>query len=118
MIEGSCTLLLLTEKGLYAARDLLGRTPPLVIGKKPGSYAVAMETCAFPNLGYEIEKYLGPGEIYFISQQGVEQLVEPSDRMQICSFLWVYYGYPASNYEGINVEDVRYRCGAFFTARR
>jgi amidophosphoribosyltransferase len=112
MIDGSCTLLLLTEKGLYAARDLLGRTP-LVIGKKPGSYAVAMETCAFPNLGYEIVKYMGPGEVSFISNQGVEQLVIPGDRMQICSFLWVYYGYPASNYEGINVEDVRYRCGAF-----
>ena len=112
MIEGSCTLLLLTEKGLYAARDLLGRTP-LVIGEKPGSYAVAMETCSFPNLGYEIINYMGPGEIVFLGQQGVEQLVEPKDRMQICSFLWVYYGYPASNYEGINVEDVRYRCGAF-----
>jgi len=112
MIEGSCTLLLLTEKGLYAARDLLGRTP-LVIGEKPGSYAVAMETCAFPNLGYEIIEYMGPGEIIFLSQQGVEQLVEPKERMQICSFLWVYYGYPASSYEGINVEGVRYRCGAF-----
>ena len=112
LIEGSCSLLLLTEKGLYAARDLLGRTP-LVIGKKPGSYAVAMETCAFPNLGYEIVEYMGPGEIVFLNAQGVEQLVEPGDHMQICSFLWVYYGYPASNYEGINVEDVRYRCGAF-----
>jgi len=112
MIEGSCTLLLLTEKGLYAARDLLGRTP-LVIGEKPGSYAVAMETCAFPNLGYEIIEYMGPGEIIFLGQQGVEQLVEPKERMQICSFLWVYYGYPASSYEGINVEGVRYRCGAF-----
>ena len=112
MIDGSCTLLLLTENGLYAARDLLGRTP-LVIGKKPGSYAVAMETCAFPNLGYEIVQYMGPGEVNYITNQGIEQLVAPGDRMQICSFLWVYYGYPASSYEGINVEDVRYRCGAF-----
>ena len=112
MIDGSCTLLLLTENGLYAARDFLGRTP-LIIGKKSGAYAVAMETCSFPNLGYEILKYMGPGEVIFISDQGIDQLVAPGDKMQICSFLWVYYGYPASNYEGINVEDVRYRCGAF-----
>ncbi len=112
MIDGSCTLLLLTENGLYAARDFLGRTP-LIIGKKSGAYAVAMETCSFPNLGYEIVKYMGPGEVIFISDQGIDQLVAPGDKMQICSFLWVYYGYPASNYEGINVEDVRYRCGAF-----
>ncbi len=111
MIDGSCTLLLLTENGLYAARDFLGRTP-LIIGKKSGAYAVAMETCAFPNLGYEIVKYMGPGEIIFIGQQGIEELVAPGDRLQICAFLWVYYGYPASNYEGINVEDVRYKCGA------
>ena len=111
MIDGSCTLLLLTENGLYAARDLLGRTP-LIIGKKQGAIAVTMETCAFPNLGYDIVKYMGPGEIIFINQQGFEQLVAPGDKMQICSFLWVYYGYPASNYENINVEDVRYRCGA------
>ncbi|MBY9015226.1 MAG: amidophosphoribosyltransferase [Candidatus Lokiarchaeota archaeon] len=112
MIDGSCTLLILTENGLYAARDLLGRTP-LVIGKKPGAYAVAMETCAFPNLGYDIVKYMGPGEVNFINNRGIEQLVAPGNKMQICSFLWVYYGYPASSYEGINVEDVRYRCGAF-----
>jgi len=111
LIDGSCTLLLLAENGLYAARDLLGRTP-LIIGKKPGSIAIAMETCSFPNLGYEIVKYMGPGEVDFISQQGIEELVAPGNQMQICSFLWVYYGYPASNYEGINVEDVRYRCGA------
>ena len=111
MIDGSCTLLLLTENGLYAARDLLGRTP-LIIGKKQGAIAVTMETCAFPNLGYDIVKYMGPGEIIFINQQGFEQLVAPGDKMQICSFLWVYYGYPASNYENINVEEVRYRCGA------
>jgi len=111
MIDGSCTLLILTENGLYAARDFLGRTS-LILGKKSGSYAVAMETCAFPNLGYEIVKYMGPGEIIFIGQQGIEELVAPGERLQICAFLWVYYGYPASNYEGINVEDVRYKCGA------
>jgi amidophosphoribosyltransferase len=112
MIDGSCTLLILTKDGIYAARDKFGRTP-LVIGEKPGSHAVAMESCAFPNLGYSITNYMGPGEIIFISDEGVKQLVPPNERLQICSFLWVYYGYPASNYEGINVEAVRYKCGAY-----
>jgi len=112
MIDGSCTILVLTDEGIFAARDSLGRTP-LVIGEKPGSYAVAMETCAFPNLGYKITKYLGPGEIVFLSEKGLEQKVAPGSRLQICAFLWVYYGYPASNYEGINVESVRYKCGAY-----
>ncbi len=111
MVDGSCTLLILTNEGIYAARDKLGRTP-LVVGEKPGSFAVAMESCAFPNLGFEISKYMGPGEIIFINENGMKQLVPPGDRLQICSFLWVYYGYPASNYEGINVETVRYKCGA------
>ncbi len=110
MVDGSCTLLILKDEGIYAARDKYGRTP-LVIGEKSGSYAVAMESCAFPNLGFEITKYMGPGEIIYIDNNGIEQLVPPGDRLQICSFLWVYYGYPASNYEGINVEAVRYRCG-------
>ncbi len=112
MIDGSCTLLILTDEGIYAARDRLGRTP-LEIGEKLGSFAVAMESCAFPNLGFDITKYMGPGEIIFINENGLEQLVPPSERLQICSFLWVYYGYPASSYEGINVEAVRYRCGAY-----
>ena len=112
LIEGSCTILILTDKGIFAARDSLGRTP-LVIAKKPGSYAVAMETCAFPNLGFKITKYLGPGEIVFLGENGLEQKVAPGNRIQICSFLWVYYGYPASSYEGINVEAVRYKCGAY-----
>jgi len=112
MIDGSCTILILIDEGIFAARDSLGRTP-LVIGEKPGSYAVAMETCAFPNLGYKITKYLGPGEIVFLGEKGLEQKVAPGSRLQICSFLWVYYGYPASNYEGINVESVRYKCGAY-----
>jgi amidophosphoribosyltransferase len=110
-IEGSCTMLLLTDEGLYAARDRLGRTP-LVLGEKPGSYAAALETCAFPNVGYAINKYLGPGEIVLITEDGFEQKKGPGARMQICAFLWVYYGYPATNYEGINVEAVRNRCGA------
>ena len=111
IIEGSCSLLLLTNGGIYAARDRLGRTP-VVIGKKEGAYAATMETCAFPNLGFEIDTYLGPGEIVFLTAEGYEQLRPPGDRLQICAFLWVYYGYPASSYEGINVENVRYRCGA------
>jgi amidophosphoribosyltransferase len=110
-IEGSCSILLLTEQGIYAARDKLGRTP-VVIGKKEGSFAVTLETCAFPNLGFETVKYLGPGEIVFITAEGFEQRKPPGDMMQICAFLWVYYGYPASCYEGINVEWVRNRCGA------
>jgi amidophosphoribosyltransferase len=110
-IKGSCSMLLLTEKGIYAARDKLGRTP-IIIGKKEGAYAASSETCAFPNLGFEIDKYLGPGEIVFMTADGHEQIKKPSEKMQICAFLWVYYGYPASSYEGINVELVRNRCGA------
>jgi amidophosphoribosyltransferase len=111
-IEGSCSILILTDMGIYAARDKYGRTP-LIIGKKDSSYAVTMETCAFPNLGYETIKYLGPGEVIYINEQGLKQLIPPGDRLQVCAFLWVYYGYPASNYEGINVEAVRYKCGSF-----
>ncbi len=111
-IEGSCSLLLLTDKGFYAARDRLGRTP-VIIGEKNGSYAATLETCAFPNLGFEITKYLGPGEIVFLSEDGIEQKKKPEEKMQICGFLWVYYGYPASSYEEINVESVRNKCGAF-----
>ncbi|KKM94982.1 hypothetical protein LCGC14_1192790 [marine sediment metagenome] len=112
MIDGSCTMLILTEEGIYAARDKYGRTP-LIIGEKLGAIAVTMETCAFPNLGYKITRDLGPGEVVFISKNGLEQKIPPGERMQICSFLWVYYGYPASSYEGINVEAVRYKCGSF-----
>jgi amidophosphoribosyltransferase len=89
-IDGSCTMLLLTEKGLYAARDRLGRTP-IVLGAKPGSYAAALETCAFPNVGYAITRYLGPGEIVCVTEDGVEQKKAPETKMQICAFLWVYY---------------------------
>ena len=115
MVEGSCSLLLLTEKGMYAARDRLGRTP-LIIGKNEDGYAVTSETCAFPNLGYSIEREIGPGEVMFITEEGFEQRTPPGDRMQVCSFLWVYYGYPASVYEGRSVEDVRYRCGRALAA--
>jgi amidophosphoribosyltransferase len=116
LIQGSCSMLLLTENGLYAARDRLGRTP-LVIGRKKGAYAVASESCAFPNLGYESEHFLGPGETVFITADGYEQKVAPGEQMQVCAFLWVYYGYPASEYEGINVETVRNRCGAALARR-
>jgi amidophosphoribosyltransferase len=109
-IQGSCSMLLLTEKGIFAARDKLGRTP-IVIGKKNGAFAAASESCAFPNLGYEIENYLGPGEIVLISADGCEQRKPPQEQMQICAFLWVYYGYPATCYEGINVEATRNQCG-------
>jgi amidophosphoribosyltransferase len=109
-VRGSCSLLLLTEQGIYAGRDKLGRTP-VVVGKKDGAVAVASESCAFPNLNYEIAAHLGPGEIVFLTAEGFERRMPPGDRMQICSFLWVYYGYPASNYVGINVEAVRNRCG-------
>lgn len=110
-VKGSCSMLILTENGIIAARDKLGRTP-VVIGKKNNAYAAAFETCSFSNLGYETEKYLGPGEIVKLTAEGWEQLRKPNVEMQICSFLWVYYGYPPSFYEGINVEETRYRCGA------
>ena len=109
-IEGSCSMLLLTDEGIYAARDRYGRTP-LVVGQKEGACAVTLETCALPNLGYETERYLGPGEIVLLTEDGVEQKSPPGPQMQVCAFLWVYYGYPASSYEGINAEVVRYRCG-------
>jgi amidophosphoribosyltransferase len=109
-IKGSCSLLLLADGAIYAARDRLGRTP-VVIGRKPDAYAATMETCAFPNLDYEVDRYLGPGEVVRMTPDGVETLKAPGEEMQICAFLWVYYGYPASCYEGINVEEARNRCG-------
>lgn len=109
-VKGSCSLLLLTEDGIIAARDAWGRTP-IVIGKKEGAYAATSESTAFPNLGYETEKFLGPGEIVRLRAESMEQLRKPNKKMQICSFLWVYYGFPTSCYEGINTEDVRNACG-------
>ena len=109
-IKGSCSMLILTEDGIIAARDQWGRTP-IVIGKKDGAYAVTSETNSFPNLGYEIEKYVGPGEIIRLRADGMEQMRKPNDKMQICSFLWVYYGFPVSCYEGRNVEEVRFLSG-------
>ena len=109
-IKGSCSMLLLTEDGIIAARDRWGRTP-IVIGKKDGAYAATSESSSFPNLGYEIDRYLGPGEIVRLRADGVEQMRKPDEGMQICSFLWVYYGFPTSCYEGKNVEDVRFMSG-------
>jgi amidophosphoribosyltransferase len=116
LVKGSCSMIILTEKSIIIARDRLGRTP-IIIGKKEGAYAATFETCAFPNLGYEIEKYLGPGEVVELTADGYTQLRKPNDKMQVCSFLWVYYGYPPSFYEGINVDEVRYRCGASLAQR-
>ncbi len=110
-IKGSVSLLILNKQGLFAARDKLGRTP-IILGKKHGAVAVCSESSSFPNLGYKIERFLGPGEIIFISPEGYEQMNKPGDKMQICAFLWVYYGYPPAYYEGINVEQTRYNCGA------
>ena len=109
-IKGSCSLLLLTEDALIAARDKWGRTP-IVIGKKEGAYAISSESSSFPNLGYEIDKFVGPGEIIRLTADGLEQLRKPNEKMQICSFLWVYYGFPASSYENRNVEEVRFLSG-------
>jgi amidophosphoribosyltransferase len=110
-IEGSCSIMLLTDDGIYAARDRRGRTP-IILGKKDGSFAATFETCALPNLDYEHERDLGPAEIVLLTPDGIEQKALPGNEMQVCSFLWVYYGYPASSYEGINTEDARNRCGA------
>ncbi len=115
-IHGSCSLLLLTPDAIYAARDRLGRTP-VVLGRRDGAYAVTLESSALPNLGYEPVRDLGPGEIVRLTPDGPETAAPPGDRMQICSFLWIYYGYPASNYEGINTEAARNRCGQALARR-
>lgn len=115
-VRGSCTFLILNGNGLWAARDRLGRTP-LVLGKKKNSWAVASESCSFPRLGFEKVRDLGPGEAVFMTADGCDTRIPPGDKMQICSFLWVYYGYPASSYEGVNVEAARNRCGAALARR-
>ena len=109
-IKGSCSMLILTEDGIIAARDQWGRTP-IVIGKKDGAYAASSETNSFPNLGYDIERYVGPGEIIRMRPDGLEQMRKPNEEMQICSFLYTYYGFPVSYYEGKNVEEVRFDTG-------
>ena len=116
IVDGSLSLLLLTEKGLYAARDLLGRTP-VVLGKKEDGFCAAFESFSYLNLGYEDYRELGPGEIVFITPESVETKLPAGDKMRICSFLWIYYGYPTSTYEGVNVEEMRYRCGDMLAKR-
>lgn len=115
-IIGSISLLLMTKKGIYCARDRQGVTP-LAIGQKAGEVAVASETCAFPNLGFSVKKYVAPGEIIFLSKKGVEEKKKGRQETKICAFLWVYTGFPASSYEGINVEKVRENCGTFLAKR-
>jgi amidophosphoribosyltransferase len=110
LIEGSCSMLVLTNNGIYAARDRDGRTP-VVIGKKEDAHCITFESCAFPNLDYEAVKELGPGEIALVTENGFEIRKPAGDFLQICSFLWIYYGYPASSYQGVNVEQSRYACG-------
>ncbi len=110
------TILLMTPKGIYAARDLLGRTP-VSLGKRQDAYCVSFESFAYLNLGYVADRELGPGEIAVVTPEGVHTLVQPGKKMKICTFLWVYYGYPSSSYEGISVEKMRYNCGALLAER-
>lgn len=116
VIEGSMTMLIMTEKGIYAARDRLGRTP-LVIGKKEGAFCASFECFAYLNLGYTDYKELGPGEIVVMNREEVITLVKPGTQMKICTFLWAYYGYPSSSYEGVAVEQMRYNCGKALAVR-
>lgn len=115
-VKGSCSMLVLTDHAIYAARDRFGRTP-ITIGKNDKGYVCASESSSFTNLGYSYVRDLGPGEIVQMSADGVREVTPPGCRKQVCSFLWVYYGYPSAWYEGINVEDSRYRCGAAMARR-
>lgn len=115
-IKGSMTIMVLTHEGIYLARDKYGRTP-IAIGKNNEGYCACFEAFAYLNLGYENYKELGPGEICIMTPEGVKTLVAPGNQMKICTFLWVYYGYPASRYEGVSVEEMRYRCGANLARR-
>lgn len=116
LIDGSMTILIMTPKGIYAARDRMGRTP-VTIGKKEDALCVSFESFAYLNLGYVPERELGPGEIVIVTPEGVQTLVAPGKDMKICTFLWIYYGYPSSSYEGISVEEMRYHCGAMLAKR-
>lgn len=115
-VKGSMTILILTPLGIYLARDKIGRTP-LVIGKKENGFCASFESFAYLNLGYEHYKELGPGEICVLTEKGVKVLSKPGKKMKICAFLWVYYGYPSSSYEGISVEQMRYNCGKLMAKR-
>ena len=115
-IEGSLSLLLLTPKGIYAARDKFGRTP-VVLGKKEGARCACFESFSYLNLGYQDDRELGPGEIVVFDADSVKTLIQPGENMKICTFLWVYYGYPSASYEGVNVEQMRYNCGKLLARR-
>lgn len=116
LVDGSMTMLLMTKDGIYAARDKYGRTP-VVVGKREDGYCVSFENFAYINLGFEHDKELRPAEVVFITPDSVETVGRPGTEMKICSFLWVYYGYPTSSYEGINVEEMRYKCGSMLAKR-
>lgn len=116
IIEGSMSMLILTPKGIYCARDKFGRTP-ISIGKKDGAFCAAFESFAYLNLGYVMERELGPGEVVVMDADSVKTLVLPGTDMKICTFLWIYYGYPPSVYEGVSVEEMRYRCGELLAKR-
>lgn len=110
LIEGSMTIAIMTRDGIYAARDKMGRTP-VSLGYKQDAYCISFESFAYLNIGFVMERELGPGEIVFVTPESAETLHEPGDKMKICTFMWVYYGYSSSSYEGIGVEEMRYRCG-------
>ena len=116
MIDGSKTMMIMTPQGIYAARDQMGRTP-LVLGRKKGAVCASFESSAFINLGYEDYKELGPAEIALITPEGAETVSPAQQQMKFCTFMWVYYGYPTSTYEGVNVEQMRYRCGEKLAGR-
>ncbi len=115
-IDGSMSVIVLTPEGIYASRDRLGRTP-VIIGKKETAFCVSFESFAYLNLGYQDYKELGPGEIVYVTPESAETVSAPGEEMKICSFLWVYYGYPTSCYEGVNVESMRYECGRLLAKR-
>ena len=116
LIDGSMTILIMTPKGIYAARDRMGRTP-VTIGRKDDAFCISFESFAYLNLGYVPERELGPGEVVIVTAEGVRTLAVPGKDMKICTFLWIYYGYPSSSYEGISVEEMRYHCGAMLAKR-
>ncbi|MBR4445838.1 MAG: amidophosphoribosyltransferase [Solobacterium sp.] len=116
IIDGSMSIMVLTPKGIYCARDRLGRTP-ILIGRKPEGFCATFESFAYLKLGYQDYMELGPGEIVVMTPDGVQKLVSPGKRLQICTFLWTYYGYPPSHYEGTTVEDMRYKCGKYMAQR-
>ena len=115
-IKGSISMLIMTEEGIYAARDKLGRTP-VQVGKKDNSFCLSFESFAYINLGYKDYHELGPGEIVYITPDKMEVIQQPGKEMKICTFLWCYYGYPTSSYEGVNVEQMRYNCGKYLARR-